>query len=128
MAFIQHCCFTNTLSRPRFFLFHLSGYLLDTHTAVGKAVADRYPSDRPTIIASTAHPSKFAGDILHHLGIPSTGMNAFEMLEEIDKLSKYPVKHKRLSECLKDNKQGEIIDDPSLSRIKAEIENMSKYK
>ena len=51
------------------------GYLLDPHTAVGVAVAERFEGAiRPTICLSTAHPAKFAeaiqqatgNDLAHH--------------------------------------------------------------
>ncbi|ADI02519.1 threonine synthase [Syntrophothermus lipocalidus DSM 12680] len=47
--------------------YNTYGYLLDTHTAVGKKVYDRYVrvtgDTTPTVIASTASPFKFAGSV-----------------------------------------------------------------
>lgn len=46
-----------------------SGYILDPHTAVGVAVAERFPSaGSPTVCLSTAHPAKFAAAIEQALG------------------------------------------------------------
>jgi threonine synthase len=54
------------------------GYLLDPHTAVGVAVAERIaPSDQPVVCLATAHPAKFpraieqavGGDVAHHPAI-----------------------------------------------------------
>ena len=48
------------------------GYLIDTHTAVAVGVYNDYlketGDDRPTVIASTASPYKFAASVLEALG------------------------------------------------------------
>jgi threonine synthase len=46
------------------------GYLLDPHTAVGVAVAQRFlRSDEPTVCLATAHPAKFPAAIRDALGV-----------------------------------------------------------
>ncbi|MBR2263906.1 MAG: threonine synthase [Firmicutes bacterium] len=51
-----------------------SGYLLDTHTAVGWNVYEQYASETgdmtPTILAATADPFKFPASVLKALGAP----------------------------------------------------------
>jgi len=73
------------------------GYLLDTHTAVGKNVYDKYKratGDRTkTVIASTASPFKFnqsvARAILGDKAI--SGKSEFELLDILSRTSKLPV-------------------------------------
>ena len=43
------------------------GYLLDPHTAVAWAVAQRHRSDNPLLVASTAHWAKFGADVYRAL-------------------------------------------------------------
>ena len=48
------------------------GYLLDPHTAVAWEAAERLAGDAPMLIASTAHWSKFAADVVRGLtGVPA---------------------------------------------------------
>ncbi len=48
------------------------GYLLDPHTAVAWEAAERLADDAPVLIASTAHWSKFAADVVRGLtGVPA---------------------------------------------------------
>ncbi|MDL2257898.1 threonine synthase [Eubacteriales bacterium OttesenSCG-928-K08] len=46
--------------------FDKYGYLMDPHTAVAQTVFERYRAqdDTPTVLLSTAHPFKFASDVL----------------------------------------------------------------
>ncbi len=68
--------------------FENSGYLIDTHTAVGLKCADEYikstGDNTKTVIASTASPYKFAVDVLEAL----TGKRE-EPLAALEILSKY---------------------------------------
>ena len=49
-----------------------SGYLLDPHTAVAWEAAERLAGEAPVLIASTAHWSKFAADVVRGLtGVPA---------------------------------------------------------
>ena len=54
--------------------YQKSGYLMDTHTAVGVCCAEQYLKDSsdvntPMIVASTASPYKFAADVYTSLGM-----------------------------------------------------------
>ena len=78
-------------------VFKLTGYVLDTHTAVAAAVSERIPagSGTHTVIASTASPYKFS----HHVLAGMTGASPddeFTAIERIAELSPMPV-HRALS-------------------------------
>ncbi len=49
------------------------GYIMDPHTAVAAYVAERFASDRPMVILSTASPHKFAAAVLGFIGEKPTG-------------------------------------------------------
>lgn len=58
-------------------VFTQDAYLLDPHTAVAVAVADRYLGNgRKQMIASTANPYKFPAAVLSALGISASGTEA----------------------------------------------------
>ncbi|NLE22678.1 MAG: threonine synthase [Actinobacteria bacterium] len=59
---------------------HELGYLLDPHTAVAWEAAERLGGDVPVLIASTAHWSKFAADVVRGL----TGVRAGEPVPGVD--------------------------------------------
>lgn len=63
-------------------------YLLDPHTAVATAVADRLRSGRHVLVAATASPFKFAPAVLGALGepVPTDGFAAFDALEGLSGL------------------------------------------
>lgn len=69
------------------------GYVLDTHTAVGKWVYDEYRKrtgdDHKAILASTASPFKFAADVLRAiLGQDAVrGYDEFELLGVLSRIS-----------------------------------------
>jgi len=65
------------------------GYLLDPHTAVAWEAAGRLAGDAPVLIASTAHWSKFAADVVRGLtGVPAGAPvpGAAHDLELLDKV------------------------------------------
>ena len=70
--------------------FDENGYVCDTHTAVGKYVYREYVEKtgdtKPTVIASTASPYKFASSVLGALGVEKA-TDEFEQLEQLKKLS-----------------------------------------
>lgn len=68
------------------------GYLMDPHTAVAWAVADRLGSDLPVLIVSTAHWSKFAADVARGLsgvpdGAPLDEPEDFDLLDRVVELA-----------------------------------------
>ena len=70
-----------------------SGYVVDTHTAVAKAVYDKYVEETgdttKTVIASTASPFKFNQSVLIALNGHNAvvGKDEFELLEDLSKQS-----------------------------------------
>ncbi|XP_009868016.1 PREDICTED: threonine synthase-like 1 [Apaloderma vittatum] len=83
-------------------VYSTTGYILDTHTAVAKVVADRL-QDRtcPIIISSTAHYSKFAPAILRALRIAEINQNPVSQLHLLSSYSPLPPVHWGLLETLK---------------------------
>ncbi|NXL28987.1 THNS1 protein, partial [Glaucidium brasilianum] len=83
-------------------VYSTTGYILDTHTAVAKVVADRL-QDRtcPIIISSTAHYSKFAPAILKALRIAEINQNPLSQLRLLGSYSPLPPVHWGLLETLK---------------------------
>ena len=77
--------------------FDESGYVVDTHTAVAKAVYDKYCEETgdttKTVIASTASPFKFNQSVLIALGGHNAvvGKNEFELLEDLSQLSELTI-------------------------------------
>jgi len=71
-------------------LFRESGYLCDTHTAVGVKVYRDYRTasgdQTPTVIAATASPFKFCGSVLPALGLAPEGGD-FAQLEQLAAVS-----------------------------------------
>ncbi|XP_038067780.1 threonine synthase-like 1 [Patiria miniata] len=79
-----------------------TGYLMDPHTAVAKVVADRLrPRDRPLLLCSTAHYSKFPTDVAKSLGsLSSPSDHPAESLRGLEALASRPVSHRLLREAL----------------------------
>ncbi len=67
------------------------GYLIDQHTAVAWAVAERFgEKERPNIVLSTASPFKFPEAVLRALG-QRTSDDPFELMRQLQDLSGIPV-------------------------------------
>ena len=66
-------------------------YVIDPHTAVGYAVAEKYRretgDERPMLIASTASPYKFAPAVLGALGVDVSKMSEFGQLDRLNNIS-----------------------------------------
>lgn len=65
-------------------------YVMDTHTAVAAAAAEKAASDAPVVIVSTASPYKFSADVLKGLGAKPGG-DEFESVSELSRVSSMPV-------------------------------------
>ena len=64
------------------------GILIDTHTAVGKAVADaRANEGRQCVCLSTASPYKFSADVLAALGASTEGLDGFACMDELERIT-----------------------------------------
>ncbi|XP_021243692.1 threonine synthase-like 1 isoform X2 [Numida meleagris] len=107
-------------------VYSTTGYILDTHTAVAKVVADRL-QDRtcPIIISSTAHYSKFAPAILRALRITEIKQNPLSQLHLLSSYSPLPPVHWGLIETLKKNEnEGHRICTADLSMLMSCIETL----
>lgn len=75
-------------------VFRDHGYLCDTHTATGWAVAEDYVSqtgdDRPMVVLSTASPYKFPAAVLEAIGGDTSG-DEFAQMERLGQVSGVPV-------------------------------------
>lgn len=73
-------------------VFKEHSYLMDTHTAVGYGVLEKYRAetgdDTVSVVLSTANPYKFCGAVLSALGYDSDedGLTLIDRLEEISKV------------------------------------------
>ena len=66
-------------------------YLMDPHTAVAWAVAERFPdAERPNVVLSTASPFKFPAAVLDALGV-KTKDDPFELMDQLSLLTGIPV-------------------------------------
>ena len=64
------------------------GVLIDTHTAVGKAVLDKRESEGfQRVCLSTASPYKFSADVLAALGSNTQGLNGFACMDELERIT-----------------------------------------
>ena len=76
-------------------LYEKEGYIIDTHTAVGAAVYNKYMEETGdntcTVIASTASPYKFTRAVLNSIDTEFDKKDDFELFEELNKLSGVPV-------------------------------------
>ncbi|XP_075443722.1 threonine synthase-like 1 [Ascaphus truei] len=85
-------------------VYGATGYILDTHTAVAKVVADRV-QDRtcPVIMSCTAHYSKFAPAILKALRIEEIKQSPLSQLHLLNSFNPLPPAHRTLLGMLKQN-------------------------
>lgn len=69
-----------------------SGYVIDTHTAVAYSAYKKYREQNPfdnakTVIVSTASPYKFTSDVMKSIDSKYSGLNSFELISEMNRLS-----------------------------------------
>ena len=76
-------------------VYEETGYVLDTHTAVGKAVYEKYKKETQdntkTVIASTASPFKFTRSVMTAIDKKYEDMEDFQLVDELSELAKIPV-------------------------------------
>lgn len=72
-------------------IYEQTGYVLDTHTAVAAAVADKYKKEtndkKVTVIAATASPYKFARSVMGAIDKKYENMEDFALIDQLSKLS-----------------------------------------
>lgn len=84
-------------------VYKRTGYIMDTHSAVAKAVGDKLSDGScPLVICSTAHYGKFAPAVFKALGIQNVPREPVEQLKELDQVSKSPEVHRDLMKCLEE--------------------------
>ncbi|XP_042332074.1 threonine synthase-like 1 [Sceloporus undulatus] len=87
-------------------VFSTTGYIMDTHTAIAKVVADRLQDKTcPVIISSTAHYSKFAPAVLQALRIGEIKQTPLSQLHLLNSYNPLPPVHRGLLETLKKNEK-----------------------
>lgn len=90
-TFSGYCCDETQTSAVIRKTFEENGYLADTHTAVAIGCLESYRRDTGddtlTVIASTASPYKFAGDVCKSLGHPVCGDDPEFILRSLEKIS-----------------------------------------
>ena len=76
-------------------VYEKTGYVLDTHTAVGKAVYEKYKKETQdvtkTVIASTASPFKFTRSVMTAIDKQYEAMEDFQLVDELSELAKISV-------------------------------------
>ena len=76
-------------------LYEETGYVIDTHTAVGAFVYDKYKKetgdDKASVIASTASPFKFARSVMEAIDEKYASLGDFELIDEMSNIAKVPV-------------------------------------
>ncbi|XP_012670695.2 threonine synthase-like 1 [Clupea harengus] len=86
-------------------VYSQTGYVMDTHTAVAKAVADRLQDHSvPMVICSTAHYGKFAPAVLTALQQESIPGEPLEQLDSLSSAGTMPPMHNALVQCLRDSR------------------------
>ena len=71
-------------------LYDETGYVMDTHTAVARAVYEKYEQEtgdsNVTVIASTASPFKFTRSVMNAIDPKYDAMGDFELVDELSKI------------------------------------------
>lgn len=103
-----------------------TGYVMDTHTAVAKVVADRLQDGScPVVLCSTAHYGKFAPAMFKALQIQNIPEDAVEQLKKLGSTSSGPEMHRDMMKCLKESgKRGHTACRAEYSVLVEEVESM----
>lgn len=76
-------------------VYEKTGYVIDTHTAVGVSVYNRYKlinqDNNKTVIASTASPYKFTRSVMEAIDPKYGSLEEFELVDELSRISKVAV-------------------------------------
>lgn len=76
-------------------LYDKTGYVMDTHTAVARAVYEKYEKETDdsnvTVIASTASPFKFTRSVMNAIDPKYDTMGDFELVDELSKIGNIAV-------------------------------------
>ncbi|XP_043945769.1 threonine synthase-like 1 [Protopterus annectens] len=105
-------------------VYRTTGYILDTHTAIAKVVADRLQDGTcPIIISCTAHYSKFLPAVLQALKFSNLSLNPAAQIQLLDDLHLVPSVHLGVLEALKrEAQQKSKVCSASISAFMDQIE------
>lgn len=103
-----------------------TGYVMDTHTAVAKVVADGLQDGScPVVLCSTAHYGKFAPAVFKALQIQNIPEDPVEQLKKLASMASRPETHRDMMECLKERgRRGHTVCQPEYSVLVDEVESM----
>lgn len=103
-----------------------TGYVMDTHTAVAKVVADRLQDGScPVVLCSTAHYGKFAPAIFKALQIQSIPEHPAEQLKKLGSTACGPEIHRDMMKCLTESdRTGHTVCQADYSVLVEEVEGM----
>lgn len=103
-----------------------TGYVMDTHTAVAKVVADRLQDGScPVVLCSTAHYGKFAPAVFKALQIQNIPDDPMEQLKTLGSAASRPGTHRDMMACLKDSgRRGHTVCQADYSVLVEEVESI----
>ncbi|GAA6087597.1 threonine synthase-like 1 isoform X1 [Tachysurus ichikawai] len=103
-----------------------TGYIMDTHTAVAKAVADQLHDKRcPVVLCSTAHFGKFAPAVLKALRCPEIPLEPLEQLDALCAIAGQELMHKTLYESIRERaSHSYTVCQPDFRVLTDEVESM----
>lgn len=102
-------------------LFGITGYIIDTHTAVAAGVYKKYvkdtgDADTKTVIASTASPFKFTRSVMDAIDPSYDSMTDFELVDELSRIGNVSV-----PQAIEDIRSAEV-----LHKTVCEVEEMQQ--
>lgn len=103
-----------------------TGYVMDTHTAVAKVVADRlHDTSCPVVICSTAHYGKFAPAVFKALQIQNVPKDPVEQLKALGSVASGPVMHRDIMACMSERSvAGHAVCQPEYAVLVEAVERM----
>ncbi|KAF5904319.1 threonine synthase-like 1, partial [Clarias magur] len=103
-----------------------TGYIMDTHTAVAKSVADRLHDKMcPVVLCSTAHFGKFAPAVLKALRYPDVPHEPLEQLDALCTIAGQELMHKTLYDGVRERPScRHTVCQADFSVLTDEVESM----
>lgn len=103
-----------------------TGYVMDTHTAVAKVVADRLQDGScPVVLCSTAHYGKFAPAVFEALRIQNVPDDPVEQLRTLASTASGPEAHRDVMRCLQEKgRRAHAVCQPEYGVLVEQVEGM----